>query len=188
MSKKNLLKHPSYLFQVAGSMEDQVIYRTFISGKKEGDLFPYWVNQNNFTGDNYGDSLCDKFYIDLKMEHAEKIDNFKKIKKYFYQNNFSAKVIIKESKNYIFQLEFPINHFNIHENEKCWQAETGPILFPAKQMNKINIKSLIPSFVHFNNFTSLDITFDYPFMRRNGFLKSNNIYKSVNCDIELFYS
>ena len=186
--ENNLLKYPPYLFQVAGSKEDQVIYRTFLSDKKQCDLFPRWMDKNNFTGDSYGDSLCEKFYVDLIIEQSQKIDTYRKIKKYFYQNNFSAKVTLKKFKNYIFQLEFPINHINILENKESWQIKTGPILFPAKKIDKINIKSLIPSFVHFNNFKFLDIAFDYPFMRRNGFFKRNNIYKSVNGDIELFFS
>lgn len=67
-------------------------------------------------------------------------------------------------------------------NIKKWQIETGPILLPSFKKKEKNF-DVLPSFIMFNKFSSLDIFYDYPFGLRN---KKNSYFENVKCEIELY--
>ena len=66
--------------------------------------------------------------------------------------------------------------------KKKWQVETGPVLLPliSKKNNKLD---LLPSFVIFNKFDSVDIFYDYPFGFRN---RKQSYLKNILCEIDLY--
>ena len=182
--EKGLLKQPPYLFQIAGSVYDQKIFRTFFQNITKSE-FPDWVKNDN-TGDTYGSPLIKDFEINITNESAIKINGFDEIIASFSNNSFSAKIHF-QIKDSIFDLEFPINHLNIKSKEKKWQIETGPVLCPLMDDDEYMFKYL-PSFIHFNVLDKLDIFYDYPFGVRSANLYKKGIVKSVPCSIELFSS
>ena len=173
-AKKNLLKQPPYLFQVAGSLQKQIIFRSYISD----DI------KNNQINDSYGNPLFEDFDLNIIQKKGISISTFEEINTNFIKNQFSAKVIIHINNQRTF-IEFPINHININSNSKHWQVETGPILFPVKR-KKESLFNYLPCFIHFNNFKTMDVFFDYPFGLRGIESKNKGILKSIPCKIELF--
>mgnify|MGYP001395216364 CR=1 FL=1 len=183
--KKTLLKKPAYLFQVVGSTDEQFIYRTFMPNQ-EPKNFPDWIHKDKCTGDTYGDPLFKEFYIDIRKESAKAIYDYDEIEGLYSFNNFTAKVTLNENFKEFAQMEFPINHINVMHNKKMWQVETGPVLFPVFDELNINQIRLVPSFVHFNNYKTIDIFCDYPFGFRNKDMRNNGIYGNIGCEIEIY--
>ena len=174
-SDKELLKNPPYLFQIAGSENEQIIYRSYIPNRVD--------KKKNILNDTYGNPLFDLFEINLEKEKAITINNFNDIKKSFKKNCFSAKVFFDFDKYYV-NLEFPIRHININPSIKMWQVETGSILFPF--INNNNEFDFIPSFAHFNSFNKIDIFYDYPYGERFINFSNNGVVTNFPCTIQLF--
>jgi hypothetical protein len=171
---KDLLKQPPYLFQVAGSAKEQIIFRSYVS-----DSF-----KNKKTDDSYGKPLIKDFNIKIIRRKGISILTFEEINANFIKNKFSAKIITKVDKETI-SIEFPVNHINIKSESKEWQVETGPILFPISK-KKESLFNYAPCFIHFNNFKTMDIFFDYPFSNRGFSLRNKGILPKVPCEIKLF--
>ena len=181
---EGLLKQPPYLFQVAGSTEEQYIFRTFLPNQKRS-TFPRWVNKNTHVGDTHVKNLFDEFYLDLKKSRAKSVMNYDEIEKCFYDNNFTVKIQI-DSIEFNYSIEFPVNHINIKPEIKMWQVETGPILMPNFEESKTGDLELLPCFIHFNSFDKLDVFYDYPFGFRRNQIINKGIIQSIDCKIEMY--
>ncbi|MDP6055073.1 MAG: hypothetical protein QF879_22260 [Candidatus Latescibacteria bacterium] len=178
----NLLKQPPYLFQVAGSIQEQRIFRSFIPDRAKRKL-PTWMKKN-LTGDTHSKRLFDEFGLNIIREKATPVSTFDEIDAVFLENGFSAKVMATfEDKSVC--LEFPVNHMNVKRETRQWQVETGPILIPVMGGNG-GAFDYLPAFVHFNSFDKMDIFHDYPFGYRSLDLLNKGILSSVPCNIKLF--
>lgn len=180
--EKDLLKQPPYLFQVAGSVSEQHIYRTFIPSLKK-QKFPNWM-KNDKTGDTHGEPLFKEFQLDIRNEAAFMVSGYDEVETYFLRNCFSAKIYFNIGKTTAC-LEFPINHINIKPEIRMWQVETGPVLFPVLTDEYCSFEYL-PSFVHFNGFNKIDVFYDYPFGFRSINQQKVGTVKNFPCSIELF--
>ncbi len=180
--EKDLLKQPSYLFQVAGSIKEQIILRSFIPDCANRKL-PSWMKKN-LTGDTHGKPLFDEFGLNIIREKATPVSKFDEIEANFLENRFSAKVMTTiEEKNV--SIEFPVNHINVKHDTRQWQVETGPILIPVMGGNG-DAFDYLPAFVYFNSFDKMDIFHDYPFGYRSLDLLNKGVLSSVPCNIKLF--
>ena len=61
--EKGLLKKPTYLFQVTGSLDEQIIFRTFIPNQERKKM-PNWMKKKDSSGDTYGKPLFEEFFVD----------------------------------------------------------------------------------------------------------------------------
>jgi len=180
---EGLLKQPPYLFQVAGSTDEQYIFRTILPNQKKS-IFPSWFI--NKVGDTHQKNLFnDKFCLDLKKSPARSVVNYDEIENFFYENNFTVKIQV-ESLDFNYSLEFPVNHINIKPEKKMWQVETGPILMPNFEEKEAGDLELLPCFFHFNSFYKLDVFYDYPFGFRRSQTINKGIMQSIDCKIEIF--
>ena len=179
-----LLKQPAYLFQVAGSTEEQFIFRSYLPNQKK-TKFPSWANKNTLVGDTHQKNLFDKFYLNLKKTPAKAVINYDEIEEAFYDNNFTTKVKI-ESYGLSCSVEFPVNHVNVKPEIKMWQVETGPVLLPILEDAVPSNIELLPCFTHFNSFDKLDVFYDYPFGSRSKQIKNKGIMQGIDCKIEIF--
>ena len=180
---EGLLKQPPYLFQVAGSTEEQYIFRSILPNQKKS-LIPSWFI--NKVGDTHQKKLFnDGFYLDLKKSPASTVMNYDEIEKCFYDNNFTVKIQI-DSLEFNYSIEFPVNHINIKPEIKMWQVETGPILMPNFEESKTGDLELLTGFIHFNSFDKLDVFYDYPFGYRRSQTINRGIMQSIDCKIEIF--
>jgi len=180
-SDKELLKNPPYLFQIAGSKNEQTIYRSYIPNRIDKMKNKFF--NKKILNDTNGKPLFDSFEIYLEKEKAIRMNNFEDIKRFFKTNCFSAKVNFDLDK-YCVDLEFPINHININPSIKMWQVETGAILFPF--INDKNEFDFIPSFAHFNCFNKIDIFYDYPYGERSMEFSNNGSITNFFCSIKIF--
>ena len=178
-----LLKQPTYLFQVAGSTQEQYIFRTFLPNQKKSQI-PSWFKKDKVE-DTHQKNLFDEFYLDFKKTPVKAVKNYDEIEEAFYDNNFTAKVQI-EHYGLNCSVEFPVNHINVKPEIKMWQVETGPVLFPILENTVPSDLELLPSFTHFNSFEKLDIFYDYPFGSRNYKIKNEGIIQGIDCVIEMF--
>jgi|TARA_B100002003_G_scaffold153748_1_gene142584 hypothetical protein len=183
--EKALLKQPAYMFQVVGSSSEQSIYRTFIPDQKT-KVFPAWKHKKNCIGDTYGDPLFEEFYIDIQREPAKTVSDYDDIEELYRFNSFTAKVTLNNHCKLFIQMEFPINHINVMRDKKMWQIETGPVLFPVSEELYINQINLIPGFVHFNNFKTIDVFCDYPFGYRSKSMRDGGVYENLSGEIEIY--
>ena len=172
--EKDLLKIPSYMFQLAGSISEQSIFRSFISE----------IPEQEKTLDNYDETIFEDFEIKIKNEEARIVETFDDIKALFSSSHFSAKIFFNLA-GYEMILEFPICHFNIKPKDKIWQVETGPILFPIIDKED-SFPRHLPSFVHFNSFDKIDICYDYPFRSRSINMPNKGIVSGFPCRVQLF--
>ena len=178
--KSNLIKNPYYFFQVLGNHKEQKILRTDLPNNKYNILKS--INKRKKINDTKLSKIFKDFKLEIKKQKGLKIVLFKNIYKYFENNNFTSRIKFRNFQNLNFEIEFPINHLNVSSMEEKWQVETGPILFPFIY-NKNNKFDLLPSFVIFNKFDSIDIFYDYPFGFRN---RKKSYLKNINCEIELY--
>ena len=181
-----LLKQPTYLFQVAGSTEEQYIFRTFLPNQKKS-TFPSWVNKITHVGDTHQKNLFDEFYLDFKKTPVKAVKNYDEIEEAFYENNFTARVQI-EYYGLNCLVEFPVNHINVKPEIKMWQVETGPVLFPILENTVPSDLELLPSFTHFNSFDKLDVFYDYPFGFRRNQIINKRIIQNIDCKIETSFT
>ena len=179
---EGLLKQPPYLFQVAGSTEEQYIFRSILPNQKKSKIPSWFINK---VGDTHQKNLFDEFYLDFKKTPVKAVKNYDEIEEAFYENNFTARVQI-EYYGLNCLVEFPVNHINVKPEIKMWQVETGPVLFPILENTVPSDLELLPSFTHFNSFDKLDIFYDYPFGSRSYKLKNEGIMQGIDCIIELF--
>ena len=179
---KELLKDPPYLFQVAGSIKEQRIFRSFIPDRAKRK-FPAWMKKN-LTGDTHGEPLFDEFGLNILKETAAPVVKFDEIETVFLKNRFSAKVVVKFEDKSVY-LEFPVNHMNVQHESRQWQVETGPILIPVMGGNG-GAFDYLPAFVHFNSFDKIDIFHDYPFGSRSLDLLNKGVLSRLPCKIKLF--
>ena len=179
--KNNLIKNPYYIFQVLGDHNEQKILRTDLPNNKYN--FLKFFNKRKKINDTKLSKIFKDFKLEIKKKKGLKIILFNDIYKNFEKSNFTSKIKFKDFQNLKFEIEFPINHLNVSSIKERWQVETGPILLPLiyKTNNKFD---LLPSFVVFNKFDSIDILYDYPFGFRN---KKKSYLKNINCEIELYY-
>lgn len=180
--QNGLLKCPPYLFQVAGSHAEQVIFRTFLTGFEKGGTFG-WA-KNNGTGDTQDKALLCGFKIKIEYEKAQAVIDYDSIENTFDDNQFSGTIELQLDST-TFKMEFPIYHMNVKPSEKKWQAETGPVLMP-----QIGAKSkkwnYYPCFIHFNRFDRVDIFYDFPFGNRSMKSKQQGVFRGVDCKLKLF--
>ena len=180
---EGLLKQPPYLFQVAGSTEEQYIFRSILPNQKKSIIPSWFINK---VGDTHQKNLFnDEFYLDLKKSPARSIMNYDEIEKDFYYNNFTVKIQI-DSIECNYTIEFPVNHINVKPGIKMWQVETGPILMPNFEEKEAGDLELLPCFIHFNSFDKLDVFYDYPFGFRRNQIINKGIMQSIDCKIEIF--
>lgn len=169
------------MFQVAGSIQEQRIFRSFIPDRAKRK-FPSWMKKN-LTEDTYGKPLFDEFGLNIMRDKATLVSKFDEIAAVFHENRFSAKVMIIIADRSVC-LEFAINHINVMPKTRQWQVETGPILIPV--MGGIGgAFSYLPAFVHFNSFDKIDIFYDYPFGYRSLDLLNKGVLSNVPCNIKL---
>lgn len=180
-SNNNLIKNPSYMFQVLGNSNKQKILRTNLPNKKF-NLFQIFNKSKNIY-DTKLSKIFDDFKLKIIKREAISLITSNDIFKFFNVNNIISKVKFNNFQNLDFEIEFPINHLNVTSNAKKWQIETGPILLPLLNKKEKNFE-LLPSFVIFNNFNSIDIFYDYPFGFR---YKKNSHFKNIECEIELYF-
>ena len=179
-SKNNLIKTPSYLFQVIASKKYQKIFRTDLDSKFF-DLSPKNLFRRNILdseGNIFGDNL--NFNIKYKCSYYNR--SFEDLNKNFSSFDFNSRISFKKNGGTFF-IEFPIKHLNLNEQNKEWQVETGPIIFPILNNDTY---SLIPSFIFFNSFKKIDVFLDYPLKKRKLKKFKNNIIKDFECKIEMF--
>ena len=179
-SEKNLIKTPSYLFQLIASKKYQKIFRTDLDSKFYNLSLKNLFRSNilDTEGNIFGDNL--NFNIKYKSSYYNK--NFEDLNKNFSSFSFNSRISFKNNGE-TFIIEFPIKHLNLNEKNKEWQVETGPIIFPILNNDTY---SLIPSFVFFNSFNKIDVFLDYPLKKRKLKKFKNNIIKEFKCKIELF--
>ena len=177
-----LLKEPSYFFQVAGSTDEQYIFRTFMPNQKRM-TFPGWGNKLTQTGDTWR-KPSKEFHVVIKKMPFKVVKEYDAIEAAFYFNNFTARIQF-DLNGLHYTVEFPINHINVNPEIKKWQVETGPVLFPIIEDAAQRDFAFLPSFTHFNSLNKMDIFYDYPFGNRNEKLKNKGIYKNMICEIEL---
>ena len=72
-----ILKQPSYFFQVAGSTEEQYIFRTLLPNQKR-IKFPRWVKKFSRTGDTYRKPSTE-FHLDIKNIPKKEINDYNEI-------------------------------------------------------------------------------------------------------------
>jgi hypothetical protein len=180
--EKDLLKQPPYLFQVAGSIKEQNIFRSFIPNRVKRKLPD--LTKKKLTDDTHGKRLFEEFGLNVIREKATPVSTFDEIKANFVENRFSAKVMTAIGEKNVC-LEFPVNHINIKHETMQWQVETGPILFPVMGRKK-SLFDYLPCFVHFNSFETMDIFLDYPFRYRSADLQNKGVLPNVPCNIKLF--
>jgi len=180
-SKNNLIKNPYYMFQVLGNHNKQKILRTDLSSNKY-DFFKLFNKRKKINDTKLSKIFNNDFKLKIKKRKGLKIVLFNDIYKNFSNNNFTSKITFKDFQNLDFEIEFPINHLNVSSMKKKWQVETGPVLLPLifKKNNKFD---LLPSFVIFNKFDSVDIFYDYPFGFRN---RKQSYLKNILCEIDLY--
>ena len=179
-SKNNLIKTPSYLFQVIASKNYQKIFRTDLD-TKFFDLSPKNLFRKNILdteGNIFGNNL--NFNIKYKCSHYNR--SFEDLNKNFSSFDFNSRISFKKNEETFF-IEFPIKHLNLNEKNKEWQVETGPIIFPILHKDTY---SLLPSFIFFNSFKKIDVFLDYPLKKRKLKKFKNNIIKDFECKIEMF--
>ena len=184
---KGLLKQLPYLFQVAGSINEQHIFRTLIPNQPTSRKIPKWMCHETGTGDTYGQPLFDKFYIDIRNEPATIVSKYDDIERFFQFNEFSAKVHIQYKAETI-EMEFPINHINVKHENRMWQIETGPILFPILSESEVESLIFLPCFVHFNSLNLIDVFYDHPFGTRSSKMNNNGIIEDFACQTNIFVS
>ena len=179
-SKNNLIKTPSYLFQVIASKNYQKIFRTDLDCKLF-DLSSKNLFRKNIL-DTEGNIFGENLNFNLKYKCSNFNRSFEDLNKNFSSFDFNTRISFeKNGENFI--IEFPIKHLNLNEKSKEWQVETGPIIFPI--LNE-DTYSLIPSFVFFNSFKKIDVFLDYPLKKRKLKKFKNNIIKDFECKIEMF--
>ena len=169
------------MFQVLGNSNKQKILRTDLPNNKF-DLFKIFNKRKNIY-DTKLSKIFDDFKLKIIKREAVSLLTSNDIYKFFNVNNIISKVKFNNFQNLDFEIEFPINHLNVTSNAKKWQIETGPILLPLIN-KKEKFFELLPSFVIFNNFNSIDIFYDYPFGFR---YKKNCHFKNIGCEIELYF-
>jgi len=179
---EGLLKQPPYLFQVAGSTEEQYIFRSILPNQKKSKIPSWFINK---VGDTHQKDFFDEFYLDLKKCRAKSVMNYDEIEKCFYDNNFTVKIQI-DSIEFNCSIEFPVNHINIKPEIKMWQIETGPILMPNFEEKEAGNLELLPCFTHFNSFNKLDVFYDFPFGFRRDQIINKGIMQSIDCKIEMY--
>ena len=179
-SKNNLIKTPTYLFQVIASKKYQKIFRTDLDSKFF-DLSSKNFFRRNIL-DTEGNIFGDNLNFNIKYKYSYYNLSFEDLNKNFSSFDFNTRISFKKNGE-TFIIEFPIKHLNLNEKNKEWQVETGPIIFPI--LNK-DTYSLIPSFIFFNSFKKIDIFLDYPLKKRKLKKFKNNIIKDFECKIEMF--
>jgi hypothetical protein len=178
-----LMKQPPYLFQIAGSNDNQTIFRTFLTEPHSKEFLPR--SKKNYLTNDTRRTPPTEFRVDIKKELSELVIDFVLIEKKFYLNNFTARIQFNLNE-LNFSAEFPVNHINLKSENKMWQVETGPVLLPILDDTEESELEFIPCFLHFNSFEKVDIFFDYPFGKRNRNLKNGGVMQGVNCKIEMY--
>jgi len=184
-----LIKEPSYLFQIAASNERHVIFRTFTQSKALSwkALFGRGV-----VGDSYGkNQLFESLTVDLKSEDAKRVGIGEGIANYYLNHdNFLCLIKIPLPDSRRIELEFPVKHLNFHPINQSFQVETGPILFVKAEYfsteNPDLLSGLIPSFIHFNSFDRAEFSLDFPYGVRNPSRQGNMMIEEVDCDVQLW--
>jgi len=154
-AKNDLVKQPVYLFQIAASQENHVIFRTFVSLRDE---------QNSFDSNS---KLFKEIEFYISRKEAVILRDFDDIEFHFQQHNsMSACMSYETQQNYLIEIEFPIKHINIQQEKRLFQVETGPILIPpetlADMLSEEQGCCFNTAFVHFNRLDSAEITLNVP--------------------------
>ena len=181
---KSLLKQPTYIFQLLGSIHRQWIYRTYISpfGHPEGI-----ESGKNPDGcfDTYGEPLFQNgFDLSVATTPGREIEEADLLCATRDLGLFSAVMqLCIEGQRFV--VEFPITHINVRAKDSLWQVETGPVVFPILRNGEKNVEFL-PCFLHFNRLDQVDVFFDYPFGRRSEGLNTSSVLEGVDCEVKLY--
>lgn len=185
---RQLVKQPTYLFQIVASKERHVIFRTHTRPK-----ILSWkaLFGREAEGDSYNNNqIFPSLTIDLKSEGAKRVRTSEDIANHYLSHaHFSCLVKIPLTGNRSLELDFPVKHLNFHPVSKTIQVETGPILFVKPEFffaEKMDLlRELIPSFIHFNSFDRADFSLDFPYGVREPSRRGKMMTKEMDCDIQL---
>ena len=149
-AEDGLVKHPTYMFQIAASQNRHVIFRTFASYKIDQDSIDKNVE------------LFEEINIHIIKNKAVALEDFDSIDLQFQQHqSISALMYYETEQNERIEIEFPIKHINIQKERKLFQVETGPILIPSEcPADRLSAQTcfLDTAFVHFNRLDRAEVT------------------------------
>jgi hypothetical protein len=187
-----LVRQPTYLYQIAASNDRIVIFRTYTQAN-----FLSWKSLlgKGRDGDTYSENkkIFESLIVDLKGENAKRIEIGEDIANHYLNcSEFSCLIKIPLPGDRRLELEFPVKHINLEPASKIFQVETGPILFVNPEYLSAEkpdlLKKLIPCFIHFNSFDRADFTFDFPYGVRKPSRRGKMMVEEMKCDIQLLVS
>ena len=175
-----LCKNPPYMFQVAGSQSNHVIFRTSMSPGARAESDSHGLNT----------LLFESFDINLEMEPAKLLYGYDEIAQHYSQRDqFSCLISIDIAYGGKIELEFPLKHLNLLQSQKMWQFETGPVLFLKQDnfqtLSEVETTDLLPCFVHCNRFDIAEFSVDFPFSQGMTIRTSSAKSRNIGCRVQL---
>ena len=179
-----LCKTPPYMFQLAASNLDHVIFRTPIAtGNQKKDSDSYGANSSTFAA----------LEVAIGLEPAKLLESYEDIEKHYLgRDHLTCLLSIGINSGLILELEFPVKHMNIWPSQKRWQFETGSVLFlkapDILNLDELKLAMLLPCFIHCNRFDQAEIFPNYPcpsiYSSRSGRGES----RKISCQVQLLGS
>ena len=150
-----LVMKPTYLFQIVASQSRHKIFRTYLRHRPASDS----ADRNA--------SLFKEMDLRVIKQAATLLQDFEAIEQHFNRHSqLSARVSFALDGAASIEIEFPVKHINLSRTKRCFQVETGPVLFPAKVSPVREIGNIMPefnpAFIHFNKLDEAEITLQVP--------------------------
>lgn len=176
-----LVKKPDYLFQIAASQSNHVIFRTYLRHRPASDS----------SGRNAG--KFKEMNLRVVKQTAVVLHDFAAIEQHFDKySQFSARITLPQAGATVVEIEFPVKHINLQRARRQFHIETGPILFPTRIHSGWRTEDSLPefnaAFIHFNCFDRVEVTLNVP--TRVG-LRSTRFYSETRklvADVSLLAS
>lgn len=153
--QETLFKEPVYSFQPLFSVNECRLFRTY--------------QENNTSGDTVFAPDKEFKFHSIEMPELKQYVNIDLSKKMLSKKQIQCLITSNE-----YSLQFPIKHLNIHENNKQFQVETGPIIFTYQQQP-------VTGFIAFNKLDSFELLLSVPEKEK----RKKKIIKENNCTIKI---
>jgi hypothetical protein len=178
-----LCKTPPYMFQLTASNLDHIIFRRPIAPGNQEDSDSYGSNSSIFTA----------LEVNIESEPAKLLESYDDIERhYLCRDHLTCLLTIVMNSGSILELEFPIKHMNILPSQKRWQFETGSVLFlkesDIQNLDALELKTLLPCFIHCNRFDQADISQNYPYPKIYSSRFSRGGNRTISCKVHLLGS
>lgn len=183
----DLLKTPPYLFQIAASQTQHVIYRTPIALP----TVPAQASGNGSiaAADNSAqndDATFESLTVDIVTEPARELTTYAELTQQAHVlPDLTGAIGFSLGCGRRIELQFPIKHMNVLLDRGMFQAETGPVLFPSRLGAGILVHEMLPSFVHFNRLDRAEFTLDFPFARRFAAHPGAPCVRFLECEVKV---